>query len=146
MNKYLLPFILVSKCLFSCGEHVDRIPASCTCASTHEALTPFLTELRAADVQWRNHEKEAALNSYNALLEKCTSPVFTIAINLRKGVLEAELGREEEANRSLRSSIEPIFAMGDLSLDEKLCEEKTLGECSVTALMKALAGRDLCPR
>lgn len=146
MKKYLLPLLLVSKCLFSYGEHEDRIPASCTCSSTHEALATFLTELRAADMQWKNQEKEAALNSYNALLEKTMSPVFTIAINLRKGVLESELGREEEASRSLRLVVKPIFAIGDLNVDEKLCEEKTLGECSVTALMKALSCTDLCPR
>lgn len=145
MNKYLLPLLLVSKCLFSGVEDVDNTPAS-TPSYTNEALVTFITELRAADTQWKNQEKEAALNSYNALLEKTMSPVFTIAINLRKGVLESELGREEEAARSLRSVIEPIFALGDLSVDEKLCEEKTLGECSVTALMKALSCTDLCPR
>ena len=80
------------------------------------------------------------------MLEKSTSPVFTIAINLRKGVLESELGREEEASHSLRSVVEPIFAMGDLSLDEKLSDEKTLGECSVAALLKVLSCTDLCPR
>ncbi len=145
MKKYLLPLLLVSKCLFSGVEDVNSTLAF-TAASTTEALTTFITELRAADMQWKNQEKEAALTSYNTLLEKSTSPVFTIAINLRKGVLESELGREEEASHSLRSVVEPIFAMGDLSLDEKLSDEKTLGECSVAALLKVLSCTDLCPR
>lgn len=145
MNKYLLPLLLVSKCLFSSVEDANNTYAI-TPTSAHEALTTFITELRAADMQWKNQEKEAALASYNALLEKCTSPVFTIAINLRKGVLESELGREDEASSSLKLVIEPILSMGDLSLDEKLCDEKTLGECSVAALLKVISCSELCPR
>ena len=86
MKKYLLPLLLVSKCLFSGVEDVNSTLAF-TAASTTEALTTFITELRAADMQWKNQEKEAALTSYNTLLEKSTSPVFTIAINLRNCLL-----------------------------------------------------------
>lgn len=134
MKKYFLPLILVSKCLFSQVGEVESSPQTLPHV-TQEAYTAFITDLRAADMQWKNQEKEEALSSYTTLLENSTNPLFTIALNFRKGILESQMDRTEDAANSLKLALEPILALGNLNIDEKISDEKTLGDYYLTSLM-----------
>lgn len=102
---------------------------------TQEEYTAFVTDLRAADTQWKNQEKEEALLSYSTLLENTTNPLFSIVLKFRKGILESQMGREEDASTSFRSALEPILTFGDLNIDDKLSDEKTLGDHYTSTLM-----------
>lgn len=138
MKKYLLPLLLASKCLFSQAEVVDEtfevIPAV-----TQEAYTTFVKDLSAADNQWKNEEKEEALQSYTTLLENSTNPLFTMAIRFRKGILESQLGRQEEALASFRSLLDHIVTFGDLAtLDPRFSDEKTLRDHYASTLIKVI--------
>lgn len=153
MKKYFLPLLLVSKCLFSQVEEVESSSQTIPHV-TQEAYTAFITDLRAADMQWKNQEREEALSSYTTLLENSTNPLFTIALNFRKGILESQMDRKEDATNSLKLALEPILALGDLNIDEKLSDEKTLGDHYMTSLMRVMSSQEslcrcpgtVCPR
>lgn len=137
MKKYFLPLLLVAKCLFPQVEATESslqaIPQV-----TQEAYTAFVTDLRAADRQWKNQEREEALCSYTTLLENSASPLFTILINFRKGILESQMDRKEDAINSLKLALEPILTFGDLNIDEKVSDEKTLGDYYTISLMRLI--------
>ena len=149
MKKYFLPLLLASKCLFSQAEVVDGafeiIPAV-----TQEAYNTFTKDLCAADMQWKNEEREEALQSYTTLLETSTNPLFTMAIRFRKGILESQLGRQEEALASFRSLLDHIVTVGDLAaIDPRFSNEETLRDHYATTLMRVVNTSDSvrhCPK
>lgn len=148
MKKYFLPLLLVSKCLFS---QVEDTASSLQAMPqvTQEAYTAFVTDLRAADMQWKNQEREEALCSYTTLLENSTSPLFTILVNFRKGILESQMDRKEDAINSLKLALEPILTFGDLNIDEKVSDEKTLGDYYMTSLIRLVNSPEAvryCPK
>lgn len=113
MKKYFLPLLLVSKCLFSQADVIDNkvevIPGV-----TLEAYSTFAHDLCLADMQWKNEEKEEALRTYTTLLETCTNPLFSMAVSFRKGIIESQLGHQEEALSTFTSIVHKLLKIEDL--------------------------------
>lgn len=153
MKKYFLPLLLASKCLFSQAEVIDSkvevIPAV-----TLEAYSNFVHDLCAADIQWKNEEKEEALRAYTALLETSTNPLFTMAVNFRKGIIESQLGREEEALSTFTSIVKKLLKIGDLVESDQQrfssdSHEHALSNYYAAILLKAMSTSESirhCPK
>lgn len=153
MKKYLLPLLLASKCLFSQAEVMDSkievIPAV-----TLEAYSTFVNDICAADIQWKNEAKEEALRAYSNLLENCTNPFFTMAVSFRKGIIESQLGHEQEALSTFKSIVQKLLKIEDLvkSDEERFSSdsnEDVLSNYYAGILLKAMSSSESirhCPK